>query len=319
MKLGVMLLALIMIVSALTFIWPNIQGAKASDEAIDITSDLQILDVSDVFGGHITWIIHGELARELRVAIGEKYKVSTIDLGTASQYFKHDLERVIENNQFGCGYIAFVRILHSDPLHGDKQGILNDQNDVAGLVGKINSDADITIKMLIRGEPESGRYPVISKNLSFAPFYALVSNASEISKFALDNAKINIQHTETIAGFGSFVIPAGTFTLRLILGQFFTASGGWVEYHHFDFINSPLILFVLYSIAILVLGKLDTHFGKGKQDTSMAKKAKKYDTATKIVLFIIYIALPLGGLWYWLIVFGTIVGSFFAFKKIYGL
>jgi len=319
MKSTALLLIFLMLVSPLSLMGQNAHGTEASHGAIDINSDLQILDVSNVFGGHITWVLHGELARELRIAIGEKYKVSTIDLGTASQYFKHDLERVIENNQFGCGYLAFVRILHSDPLHGDKQGILNDQNDIAGLVGKINSDADITIKMLIRGEPESGRYPAISKNLAFAPFYALVRNASEISKFALDNAKINIQHTETIAGLGNFVIPAGTFTLRLILGQFFTTSGGWVEYHHFDFINSPLILFVVYSIAIMGIGKMDSHFGRGKQDTSMAKKANKYNTVIKIILFIIYIVLPLGGFWYWIILSGTIVSSFFTFKKIYGL
>ena len=59
------------------------------------------------------------------MAIGEKYNVNSIDLGTASHYLKGDLEKVVKNNEFGCGYIGSIRIIRADPLHGDTQGILN--------------------------------------------------------------------------------------------------------------------------------------------------------------------------------------------------
>ncbi len=293
-------------------------SSAASQADIEVRSDLQILDVMDVFGGHITWVIHGEYARELRQAIGEKYGVTSIDLGTASKYFKGDLERVIENNLYGCGYLGFVRVTRADPLHDDTQGILNDEHDVEGLVGDVNSDAPITLRMLIRGHPVDGRHFVTTQNLSFAPFYALVTNASDISRFNLTNARISIEHREIIAGLGSFRIPEGTFTLRLIVGEFFMSSGGWVEYHSFDPINSPIVLFVVYIVAIYVLSWFHTALRGDKGDTLMEKKARRFTTAMKIVLLLIYLVLPLSGIYYMVIIGVAVAASYPVVRKLYG-
>ncbi len=294
------------------------QATAAGPGDIEVKSDLQILDVMDVFGGHITWVIHGEYARELRQAIGEKYGVTTIDLGTASRYFKGDLERVIENNLYGCGYLGFVRVTRADPLHDDTQGILNDEHDVEGLIGDVNSDDPIVIRMLIRGHPVDGRHFVTSENISFAPFYALVSNASEMAKFNLNSAKVSVEHREIIAGLGSFRIPEGTFTLRLIIGEFFMSNGGWVEYHSFDPINSPIVLFVVYIIAIYVLSWFHTALRGEKAGTLMEKKARRFTTAMKIVLLVVYLVLPLSGMYYMIIIGAAVAAGYPVVRKIYG-
>ncbi len=312
----VLLSGIILILVASIFFVPASRGASGGD--IEIFSDLQILDVGDVFGGHITWVIHGEYAKELRTAIGEKYGVSRIDLGTASKYFKHDLERVVENNRFGCGYLAFVRITRADPLHGDTQGILNDPDDVAGLIGPVNSTSDITLRMLIRGEPVAGRHFAVTDNLTFAPFYALVNNQSEISKFNLNSASVEKHHSEILAGFGSLNYPSGFLTLRLILGQYVSMGGVWIEYSPFDPLNSPLILFVIFAASAYVIKKSSEALGKEKRGTLMERKARNFGNVMKIILFAIYLLLPLYGIWYMVIVGIALAGSYFGIKKIYG-
>ncbi len=316
MKKIIIAVLIFVIFSALFFITPFSSGASNSE--IEIYTDLQILDIGDVYGGHITWEISGEIAKELREAIGEEYHVSSIDIGTASKYFKGELEHVVEQNRFGCGYLAFVRIEHSDPLHGDTQGILNDPNDVAGLIGSINSTATITLKMLIRGSPVAGRHFVVSQNLSLAPFYALVNNASELSRFHLSGVKIIVHHSEVLAGLGSLRVPEGTFIARLIFGMYFMSEGGWVEYAQFDPVNSPLVLFVIYLGAAYGLGKMYRAMGNEKKGTLMEKKAKWYSNSMRLALLIIYILLPLSGAWYIFIVSVIVVVSYFIIKKIYG-
>ncbi len=312
----VLLSGIILILVASIFFVPSSRGASGGD--IEIFSDLQILDVGDVFGGHITWVIHGEYAKELRTAIGEKYGVSRIDLGTASKYFKQELERVVENNRFGCGYLAFVRITRADPLHDDTQGILNNPDDVAGLIGPVNSTSDITLRMLIRGEPMDGRHFAVTDNLTFAPFYALVNNQSEISKFDLNSASVEKHHSEILAGLGSLNYPSGFFTLRLILGQYVSMGGEWIEYSPFDPLNSPLILFVIFAASAYLIKKFSEVMGKEKRGTLRERKAKNFGNVMKIILFAIYLLLPLYGIWYMVIVGISLAGSYFGMKKIYG-
>ncbi len=295
------------------------QGFQNNENKIEISSDIQILDVSDIFGGHITWVIKGEIAKELREAIGEKYNVNSIDLGTASHYFKGDLEKVVENNKFGCGYIGTIRITRADPLHGDTQGILNSEEDVNGLVGSINSTKPITLKMLIRGEPAGEKMPVTSKNITLAPFYALVNNASAMKKFSLQSVKIEVKHMETLAGLGNFELSPGTFTLRLVLGQFFMASSGSVEYCTFDPINSPLVLFTVYIVAVILITVFNKKFKEGKENTLFSKKAKRFNNATKVALFFAYLAIPLSGIWFILITAVTVVAAVLYLKKIYSV
>jgi len=312
MKLYPLAIALVVILSIL----PYARGAAG--DYIEVKSDLQMIDVMDIFGGHITWIIHGNYARELREAIAEKYGVSTIDLGTASRYFKHDLERVVENNIFGCGYLGFVRITRADPLHDDTQGILNDVHDVEGLIGEVNSDSPITLRMLIRGHPSEGRHPVNTENLTFAPFYALVDNESEISKFGLDFSRVSTEHREILAGLGSLSLPEGTLTLRFIVGEFFMSSGGWVRYSSFDPLNSPLVLFIIYLAGIYVLGWYHNILMGEKRDTLMEKRARRYTTSMKMLLILLYLLLPLSGLYY-IIILSAVVGiSYPVVRKIYG-
>ncbi len=297
----------------------SVEGYQNNVNKIEMSSDLQILDVSDIFGGHITWVIEGEIAKELREAIGVKYNVNTIDLGTASHYFKGDLEKVVENNKFGCGYIGTIRITRADPLHGDTQGILNRVEDVEGLVGSVNSTKPITLKMLIRGEPAGEKMPVTSKNITLAPFYALVNNASAMKKFSLQNVKIEVKHMETLAGLGNFELSPGTFTLRLVLGQFFMASSGYVEYRTFDPINSPLVLFIVYLAAVILITAFNKKLKVGKENTLFSKKAKRFSTATKVALFFVYLALPLSGIWFMLITAVTVVIAVLLLKKIYSV
>ncbi len=276
--------------------------------SLEVNAELQILDVAGVFGGHITWIIHGELAKELREAIGERYHVKNIDLARASQYFKEALEPVVEKNKFGCGYLGFVRILQSGPLHGDKQGILYDENDVKGLIGPVTSTDDIILRMVIRGEPQSGKYPAVSENLTLAPFYAVVSNKSELMKFHF--GAVNVRHTEVIAGFGSVNYPPA-FTARLILGMYFTTSGGWVEYSKFDLFNSPIVLFAVFLVGVYI-SKLIT---KNKDEQ---KRIKPLRYATNLSLFALYILLPLYGLYYFIIVVGAVFVLWLYVRKVQG-
>ena len=298
------------------FFIPSSSGASSAK--IEIYTDLQILDVGGVYGGHITWVIHGELAKELRMAIGEKYHINYIDLGKASEYFKHDLEGVVENDRFGCGYLAFVRIARADPLHDDTQGILNDKNDVAGLIGSVNSTSDITLKMLIRGSPSSGRHFAVTDNLTFAPFYALVNNQSEISRFNLNSASVEKHHSEIIAGFGSLNYPAGFLTLHLILGQYVSMNGEWIEYSPFDPLNSPLVLFIIFAVAAYVIKKFADSLGKEKKGTLMERNARRFGTTMKLILFALYLLLPLYGIWYIIIVGIALAGSYAGIRKIYG-
>lgn len=289
-----------------------------SESKIVVESDLQILDIMDVYGGHITWRIYGELAHQLRVAIGKKYGVSTIDIGVASRYFKKDLERVVEENLYGCGYLAFIRINRADPLHDDTQGILNDENDVKGLIGDVNSNSPIVLRMLVRGEPVTGKHTVTSLNISFAPFYAAISNESQISQFNLHNVSVEVKHREIMAGIGSFALPQGTFRLRLVVAEFFMASGGWVEYRSFDILNSPILLFIYYLITVYGLGVISGRFRKGKEGTLMEKKVSKYTIGLKVTLLILYLIIPFDGIIYIIVLGASLGASIPIIRKLYG-
>ncbi len=282
-----------------------------------VNADLQIFDVSDVFGGHITWVIKGTAAHELRALIGEKYGVSNIDISVASRYFKGNLEKVVENDLFNCGYLGFVRIQHSDPLHGDTKGIINDVGDIAGLLGPVNSTSTITLKMLIRGEPVSGLHPAISRAIALAPFYALADFQSDIEKMNLGNMKIDANLKAIVAGTGNFILPEGTLRARLLLGEFFMAGGSNVGYESFSLLSSPLILFVLYVAVAYGVGRINYALVGDKTDTLMEKNARLYVRGIRIAALFLYFFLPLSGVWL-IVIYGVVFGlSYFILKRIY--
>ncbi|NPA76050.1 MAG: hypothetical protein GXO25_08240 [Euryarchaeota archaeon] len=275
----------------------GVPSLEHDNAEVVVDSDLQILDVAGIYGGHITWTINGELAHELRMLIGSKFGVNYIDLSVASHYFKGDLERVVEDNRFDCGYLGFVRIEHADPLHGDTDGILNDKNDIAGLIGPVNSTEPITLRMLIRGEPVSGTWDMVSKNLTLAPFYALASTSADIKKMNLTAVSVAVHHREILAGLGNFNIPDGTFRTRLVLGEFFMASRGQVSYSSFSFIDSPLILFLLYIGVAYGIGRINYSLVDDKTGTLMEKRARTYVAGIRVLLLFMYLLLPLSGIW----------------------
>ena len=90
-------LAILMgILTISAFLLPSGLGDNHSN-TIEVDSDLQMLEYPAVYGGHITWHISGEIAKELREGVAEEYHVKAIDLATASHYFKNKLEKVIKD------------------------------------------------------------------------------------------------------------------------------------------------------------------------------------------------------------------------------
>ena len=292
---------------------------------ITLKSDLQILEFGNIYGGHITWIIKGEIARELREAIGNWYHVSSIDLARASQYFVNRLEHVVENNEYGCGYLSFVRLYRSDPLHGKTNGILNSPDDVEGLIGDINSTSTITIRMLIRGEPVNNRnVEMIPRNIFFAPFYALSHNESDFQqKFNLKNVELKSEHYEIMAGLGSIEhLSPGTLHLRLVLGEFFiTGSKNEVVSHvSFDPIESPLLLFILFLVAWYLFKFIERDLGDKYSDTAGPITRKRMRNAIRgeaLGLFILYLFNLFAGWVYIVILGGGILFTYFLVRKYY--
>ncbi len=285
---------------------------------VSVDADLQIMDVAGIFGGHITWEIHGTAARELRGMIGAKFGVTHIDISVASRYFKGDLERVVEENRFGCGYLGFVRIQHSDPLHGDTDGIINDVSDIQGLIGSVDSNSTIVLKMLIRGTPVSGLHPSVSRALALAPFYALMDSA-EHSEVDIGNITVETHQRSIIAGTGNFVVPEGTLRLRFVLGEFVMSDDTEMGYDSFSVISSPLVLFAVFIGVAYAVGRINYMLVGDKTDTLMGKHARLYVRGVRISMFILYLVLPLSGLWLLLLFIAVLGASYPVLRKIYRL
>ncbi len=312
------------ILLAFSLILP-VNSAQSAGNTIKIDSDLQILEYPAVYGGHITWTISGEIAKELRKAVAEEYHVNAIDLATASHYFKQKLEPVIEKNKSGCGYLSFVRLYRADPLHDDTHGILNDAGDVEGLIGEVNSTSTITLKMLVRGEPlENQNVVIIPHNLFYAPFLALVDNESQLFvKFpALKSTYLESSHYEVMAGFGNFEnMPAGLTSYRFIVGEFFMSSdyNHVVRYSRFDPLESPLLLFILFLVASYSFRKIENYWASknsGKVGPVQERNAKYVILGTRIGLLVLYFIYLFSGLIY-LILLGASVGIMFIFLRWY--
>ncbi len=317
---------LIGILAIFAFLFPLSSGQDSSN-IIRVDSDLQMLEYPAVYGGHITWHISGEIARELREAIAQEYHVKAIDLATASHYFKNKLEKVIEDNRFGCGYLAFVRLYRSDPLHDDTNGILNDQGDVAGLMGEVNSSSSITLKMLVRGDPvENRNFPIMSKNLFYAPFLALVNNYSELFvKFpSLKSAQLQLGHYEVLAGFGNIEnMPVGITSYRLIVGEFFM-NGNYkqiVRYTRFDPLESPLLLFILFIITSYSFRKIENYYGSQNSETVgpvVRNRVKRGILGARVSLLALYFLYLFSGLVYIIVLVASVVTLFLFIRWYYG-
>ncbi len=301
---------------AITALMPFSYAANSSS-TITLETDLQILEFSDIYGGHITWVITGDAAQELRKAIGQEYGVWNIDLATASHYFKQKLEPVIEKNEHGCGYLSFVRITRADPLHDDTQGILNDPTDVQGLIGDVNSTAPITLKMIIAGTPVEGKsMPVVPIQLYFAPFYAAGFNDTFIEKLK-NTAILKSTHNEIIAGLGSFSLPTGTLGARIIVGEFFQLNSGNVVYYKMNPLESPLILFIAFAAISYFIKKRNDKLREEFKGTLMEKKGTKFANGIKIVLFVLYLLVLIPGPIYIIILAASYIGSWFILGRIY--
>ena len=320
MKLEIFVIILI----ALAYLPMNSSQPPSSGEII-MKSDLQMLEFGDIYGGHITWVIKGDIAKELREAIGSFYHVKNIDLSRASEYFVNRLEHVVENNEYGCGYLSFVRLYRSDPLHGKSNGILNNPDDVSGLIGNVNSTSSITIRMLIRGEAEDGKnMNLISHNLFFAPFYAIVNNESEFNKtFNFKNVELKSEHYEIIAGFGSIEnIPYGNLYLRLIVGEFFITNSkdSSVRYVKFDPLESPLLLFILFILAWYSFRVIERNLGERYGATAgpiNRKRGKITINSERIALFLLYLFNVFNGWIYIVILVASVVITYFFLQKYY--
>ena len=320
-------LAIVLTVLVVITLFLPINSAQNSGNTIKLDSDLQILEYPPVYGGHITWTISGEIAKELRKAVAEEYHVKAIDLITASHYFKQKLEHVIENNRFGCGYLAFVRLTRADPLHDDTNGILNDAGDVEGLIGDLNSTSTITLKMLVRGEPvENQNAVMIPHNLFYVPFLALVNNYSQLFvKFPhLNYTHLESSHYEVMAGLGNFEnMPAGVTSYRFIVGEFFMSNdyNHVIRYSRFDPLESPLLLFILFIVTSYSFRKIEDYFASKNSDTIgpiIRKKAKNVILGTKIGLLVLYFIYLFSGLIYIILLGASIAAIFFFLRWFYG-
>ena len=319
-------LALIFLLILAMFIPFN--TAQSAGSTIKMDSDLQILEYPAVYGGHITWTISGEIAKELRKAVAEEYYVKAIDLITASHYFKQKLEPVIEKDKFGCGYLSFVRLKRADPLHDDTNGILNDAGDVGGLIGDLNSTSPITLKMLVRGEPvENENVVMIPHNLFYAPFLALVDNESQLfTRFPeLKSVHLESSHYEVMAGLGNFEnMPAGVTSYRLIVGEFFMSNNYKnveMRYTRFDPLESPLLLFILFLIASYSFRKIEDYFAYKNSETIgpvVRKKVKYGILGTRIGLLVLYFIYLFSGLIYLILLGASVAAIFFFLRWYYG-
>ncbi len=317
---------LIGVLTIFVFLFPFSIG-HGSSNVIKVNSDLQMLEYPAVYGGHITWHISGEIAKELREAVAQEYHVKAIDLATASHYFKNKLEKVIENNKYECGYLAFVRLYRADPLHNDTNGILNDAGDVEGLIGEVNSTSPITLKMLVRGDPvENRNFPIIPTNLSYAPFLALVDNYSQLFvKFpSLKSAHLQSGHYEILAGLGNIEnLPPGVTSCRLIVGEFFMTGNQnqVVKYSRFDPLESPLLLFILFIVASYSFRKIESYLASKNSETLgpiERKNARRVILGERIALLFLYFVYLFSGLIYIIVLLASVIATLLFIRWYYG-
>ncbi len=322
--------ALKLIMAALLLISIFMPMASSSNPygEIELKQDIQLLDVPNyesVFGAHLVWHISGDIAKVLRMKVKEmaeedmKYSnVTQINITIASYYFKKKLEPVIENDEFHCGYVGFIRAYHADPEHDDVNGILKDPDDVQGLLGSVDSNGDIYIRMLIRGEPVKGERDVVNNALFFAPFYALAKNESDFEEMInVKDVSVKADSTGVLGGLGSFNTGSGQ-KVRFIIGEYYISNDGKISYSSFDPLNSPLVLFILSFIMAYSVKRVDREWGEFAFEEKK-KKGKMYSRLSRAVIYLSYLFLPLYGLWLLLILLtlsGITIGIlYFLYKE----
>ncbi len=297
-----LLLVMVIFLSPLAFPQASSSNPYGS---IEVSQNIQLLDVPNyesVFGAYVEWHISGEISKILRERIKDmaenemKYSnVSRINVTIASYYFKRKLEPVIEQNKFECGYVGFIKVSHADPEHDDVNGILKNTADVEGLIGEVNSTADIYLRMIVRGEPVEGNVPMVNPHLFFAPFYALASNESDFEGM-IDAGKVTTigESTGVSGGFGNFYIDSG-YKARFIIGEYFTSSGGTIGYSGFDPLNSPLILFIV-TVALAITVKRSNRSMGENADEQRKRKGLRYTRISRGIIFLSYLFFPMDGL-----------------------
>jgi hypothetical protein len=324
MKASKLIIALILLIPALI---PLANSSNPYGE-IELKQDIQLLDIPNyesVFGAHLVWHISGDIAKVLRMKVKEmaegemKYSnVTQINITIASYYFKRKLEPVIEDNKFDCGYVGFIRAYHADPEHDDVNGILKDSDDVQGLLGSVDSNGDIYIRMLIRGEPVNGDRDVVNNALFFTPFYALAKNESDFEEMInVKDVSVKADSTGVLGGFGSFYTESGQ-KVRFIIGEYYISNEGKISYSSFDPLNSPLILFILSYIMTYSVKRANKKKGEFAFE-ERKKKGKIYSGASRAVIYLSYFFMPIYGLWLILILLGlsaiTIGILYFLYKE----
>jgi hypothetical protein len=259
------LLALVAVVSSTSAEAQNVTKLGKKGGHIYMKSDNNILFHTG--GGHIEWVISGEVAKEVRGV------VDTDNDWNVNRWEGSNFITALDNE------ITNMHLVY----HGAKVlrvSLLNHQidSDTSGLMVLVNSSVPIKINFIYDAAPaDKGDALDLSDDIFVKAIFRALSNYTNVYEYT---GEVELKHYNTFVGFQTFRLPVSTegqvthYMLPIVdyyeysvsfKGQMTPDQEDWGRYETFDIFYSLIafvILLIMWYVAIRIPKSLAAHYNK---------------------------------------------------------